>query len=57
MDSTRQYIVDEDFFLGDIVQIENEYGIQAQPRIIEIIESEDENGISVIPTFTTWEVI
>ena len=57
VDSTRQYIVDEDFFLGDIVQIENEYGIQVQPRIIEIIESEDENGISVIPTFTTWEVI
>lgn len=57
VDSARQYILDQDFFLGDIVQIKNEYGIQAQPRIIEVIECEDENGISVTPTFTTWEVI
>ena len=57
VDSIRQYMLDRDFFLGDIVQIENEYGVQAQPRIIEIIESEDENGRSVIPTFATWEVV
>lgn len=57
VDSTRQYVVDKDFYLGDIVQIENEYGIQARPRIIEIIEAEDADGISVIPTFATWEVI
>lgn len=57
VDSTRQYVVDRDFFLGDIVQVKNEYGLQAQPRIIEIMECEDSDGISVIPTFTTWEVV
>lgn len=57
VDSTRQYVVDKDFFLGDIVQVKNEYGLQAQPRIIEIMECEDSDGISVIPTFTTWEVV
>lgn len=45
-----------DWNLGDIVQVVNEYGIAGNPRIVEIIESEDENGHSIIPTFTTWEV-
>lgn len=40
-----------DYFLGDIVTIRNEYGIEESPQIIEIIESLDENGYSVIPTF------
>lgn len=45
-----------DYQLGDIVQIENEYGIQATARILEIIECEDESGYSIVPTFSTWEV-
>lgn len=46
----------EDYFLGDIVQLENEYGIKATARIIEIIENEDESGYTCIPTFKTLEV-
>lgn len=56
VDSTRQYILDRDFFVGDVVQVANEYGVSATPRILEIIECEDENGISIIPTFETWEI-
>lgn len=48
--------LNEDYFLGDVVQVQNEYGISATPHIIEIIESEDENGITTVPTFSTWEV-
>lgn len=43
-----------DYFLGDIVEVINEYGIETTPRVIEIIESEDDNGSSTIPTFSTW---
>lgn len=50
------YKLNQDYFLGDIVQIENEKGIQATPRIIEIIYAEDENGASIVPTFSKWEV-
>lgn len=50
------YTINEDFFLGDIVQIVNDKGISAVARIIEIIYSEDENGSSVVPTFKDWEV-
>lgn len=50
------YKINQDYFLGDLVQIQNEKGIQATPRIIEIIYAIDENGMSVVPTFSKWEV-
>lgn len=46
---TYKYKVD--YNLGDLVTIENEFGIISNSRIIEIIESWDETGYSVIPTF------
>lgn len=50
------YKYKQDYNLGDVVQIENDYGITATSRIIEIIENEDENGHKVVPTFEKWEV-
>lgn len=41
----------QDYFLGDIVFVENEYGIGAEVRITEVVECYDENGYSVEPTF------
>lgn len=49
--SDTNFIYGVDYFLGDIVQIENDYGISKPARITEIIDSEDENGQTVIPTF------
>lgn len=45
-----------DYFLGDIVEVINEYGIATTPRIVEIIENEDDTGTRTIPTFSTEEV-
>lgn len=50
-DANGVYQYKNDFFLGDIVQIENKYGMQEKARIIEIIETEDENGRHIVPTF------
>lgn len=50
------YTFNVDYFLGDVVEVINEYGIETTPRIIEVIESEDDTGSSTIPTFSTWEV-
>lgn len=50
------YKLNVDYFLGDLVQITNEKGISATPRITEIIYSEDANGVSIVPTFSEWEV-
>ena len=48
--------INEDYFLGDIIQFENNYGISAATRIIEVIYNEDETGVNVIPTFAEMEV-
>lgn len=50
------YTLGDDYDLGDIVQIENEYGIAAKSRIIEIIETHDAEGVKIVPTFEEWEV-
>ena len=49
------YKYGEDYNLGDIVQIVNEYGIEASARITEVIESEDDNGYLITPTFEYQE--
>lgn len=48
--------INDDYFLGDIIQFENDYGISAATRIIEVIYNEDETGINIIPTFAEMEV-
>ena len=48
------YVLNEDYFLGDLVSIKNGF-IEAQTRVIEIIYSEDENGWALTPTFSSWE--
>ena len=43
----------EDFFIGDIVQITNEYGHETSVRISEIIITNNEQGFFIYPTFKT----
>lgn len=56
IEPSTTYVYRKDYDVGNIVSIENEYGIVAKPRIVEIIESWDDNGYSVVPTFEKWEV-
>lgn len=42
--------------LGDIVEVENEFGMVAKARVIEIIESYSVSGNTRIPTFDEWSV-
>ena len=51
------YEFGKDYFLGDLVTVVNEYGITANTRILEVIECEDENGHTIIPTFEEWRTI
>ena len=46
---TFQYKTDYD--LGDVVTVENEFGISATARIVEVMESMDETGYRVQPKF------
>ena len=44
-----------DFFLGDIVQVENQYGISGRCRVIELIRSMKPTGYYEYPTFKMLE--
>ena len=48
-DTTFKYKID--YFLGDKVTVRNEYGIEAEARIVEVMETFDDNGYSVEPKF------
>lgn len=50
--SASGYTYGSDFFLGDIVEIVDEFGHSARARVTEIIMSHDESGSSTIPTFS-----
>jgi hypothetical protein len=52
IDTYKTFKINEDFYLGDIVQLINEYGIEGRVRILEIIRSQDQNGMIVYPTFS-----
>lgn len=45
----------EDFFMGDIVQLANEYGMGGTARVTEFIRSYSDSGIKCYPTFTAIE--
>ena len=50
-DVSTMFTYGVDFFMGDIVQIANEYGHETKSRIVELISSESEEGVSTYPTF------
>ena len=51
-ETSSMFIYGQDFSIGDIVQIEDNYGHEVQARILEIVTSESDNGLSVYPTFS-----
>lgn len=55
-DPDRALKYKQDWNLGDIVQIENGYGITANARVTEVVESWDEQGYMLLPTFETLQV-
>ena len=49
------YKYGDEFGMGDILQIADDYGHEAQSRVIEMIYSQNESAISIYPTFETVE--
>lgn len=54
-DTDSAYVYGKDFGMGDIVQIEDEYGHQARSRVVELIRSTDSSGYFTYPTFESIE--
>lgn len=54
-DTSRLYVYNKDFFMGDIVQLANEYGIESKSRVTEFTWSSTTSGIETYPTFVSVE--
>ena len=57
IEPTSTFKYKEDYFLGDLVTVENDFGISIKARICEIIEVNDDNGYSVEPKFEYLEEV
>lgn len=55
IEAVNSFLYGKDFFIGDIVQAENEYGMTNRVRVSELIRSEDDTGHKLYPTFTIIE--
>ncbi|MBQ6804547.1 MAG: siphovirus ReqiPepy6 Gp37-like family protein [Clostridia bacterium] len=56
IDTANNFILDQDYSLGDIVTVENEYSIRKNVRVSAIMETWDNQGYTAIPTFENVEV-
>lgn len=52
IEALQQFTLGKDFNLGDIVQVENEYGMTGRCRVAEVIYSHNDSGERIIPYFT-----
>lgn len=51
-ETTWMFKYGEDFGMGDIVQIANEFGIEEEARVTEFILSVSDSGVEAYPTFS-----
>lgn len=56
-DVVSMFVYGVDFFMGDIVQIADEYGHETKSRMVELVSSESEEGVSTYPTFASVDDI
>ena len=47
--STDRYIYQKDYFLGDLVKVDNGFGITAAARVTEVNQVWDETGYKIVP--------
>ncbi len=50
-ETTRMYVYDRDFFMGDVVQVANEYNKEDPARVMEFIWSQSSSELKNYPTF------
>lgn len=49
------FVYKRDYFLGDLITVENQFGITTSARIVEVVEVEDDNGYRIEPKFEYME--
>lgn len=54
-DISNFFVFNEDFFVGDIVQVADDYGHEYAARISEMVRSDDPTASQMVPTFSVIE--
>lgn len=54
IETKGMYVYGKHYNLGDIVTIVNKYGVTANPRITGVIESVSDDGVTIVPSLSTW---
>lgn len=55
METSKMFVYNRDFFIGDLIQFENEYGIEGKVRVSEIVMNTSTSGYTTVPTLTVEE--
>ncbi len=55
LDASRQFIFGRDFYIGDVVQIVTDFGLDAKARVTEFTMCWDETGYTEVPVFKVLE--
>lgn len=55
VEARRQFVYGQDFKIGDVVQVSNEYNMQGKCRVLEFVISHDANGETMLPTFSALD--
>ncbi len=52
VDPSGEFVFGKDFFLGDVLQVANEYGYEGKSRVIEVVRCQDGSGFKIYPIFS-----
>lgn len=50
-ETTRLFVYQRDFYMGDCVQVANSYGMESPTRVVEYIWNSTQSGVTSYPTF------
>ena len=51
VETSKIFIYQQDYYIGDILELEDEYGRQARTRVVEFIRNQDDGGYKAYPSF------
>lgn len=51
VETSKIFIYQTDYYIGDILELEDEYGRQSRTRVIEFIRNQDDSGFKAYPSF------
>ena len=55
VEASKMFVYGRDFFLGDCVQVQNEFGMSGTSLVSEIVFSQDTDGETIYPTFLSLQ--